>query len=70
MMWGGSERDVHLEKKNPVSAFAKTGFTIIPGNDLLSRAVTSTVPSALRGLSALFGMGRGVSPAVSSPEKI
>jgi hypothetical protein len=33
------------------------------GGDLLSQALASQVPSALRGLTALFGMGRGVSPA-------
>ena len=44
------------------------GFTITPGNDLLSHTVAHIVPSALRGLSALFGMGRGISPAVLSPE--
>ena len=31
------------------------------GGDLLSRALSGQVPSALRGLTALFGMGRGVS---------
>lgn len=34
------------------------------GNDLLSHTVARAVPSALRGLTSLFGMGRGVSPAV------
>jgi hypothetical protein len=33
------------------------------GGDLLSRALAGQVPSALRGLTALFGMGRGVSPS-------
>ena len=33
------------------------------GGDLLSRALASQVPSALRGLTSLFGMGRGVSPS-------
>jgi hypothetical protein len=32
------------------------------GGDLLSQALASQVPSALWGLTALFGMGRGVSP--------
>jgi len=31
------------------------------GGDLLSQAREGQVPSALRGLTALFGMGRGVS---------
>ena len=30
------------------------------GSDLLSRAVSSQVPSALRGLTSVFGMGTGV----------
>jgi hypothetical protein len=33
------------------------------GGVLLSQALASQVPSALRGLTALFGMGRGVSPS-------
>jgi hypothetical protein len=32
------------------------------GGDLLSQALAGQVPSALWGLTALFGMGRGVSP--------
>ncbi len=38
------------------------------GNDLLSRTVTRAVPSALRGLTAEFGMGSGVTPSLWSPE--
>jgi hypothetical protein len=38
-----------------------------PGSDLLSHAVTSIVPSALMGLTSLFGMGRGVAPSVKPP---
>ena len=38
------------------------------GSDLLSRAVTSQVPSALKGLTAVFGMGTGGSPSPSPPE--
>src|SRR6185295_15327434 len=33
---------------------------LLPGNDLLSHALTRAVPSALRGLTAVFGMGTGV----------
>ena len=40
-----------------------------PGDDLLSRTVTSTVPLALEGLTTLFGMGRGVAPPVLPPGK-
>ncbi len=38
------------------------------GGDLLSQALASQVPSALWGLTALFGMGRGVSPTQLPPE--
>src|SRR3954466_10701593 len=38
------------------------------GGDLLSQAREGQVPSALRGLTALFGMGRGVSPSPKPPE--
>mgnify|MGYP000202237602 CR=1 FL=1 len=33
-----------------------------PGNVLLSHAVSHAVPSALMGLTSLFGMGRGGTP--------
>ena len=39
-----------------------------PGNDLLSHAVTSAVPSALEGLTSVFGMGTGVAPPAKPPE--
>ena len=42
----------------------KPGFQNKSGIDLLSHAVTHIVPSALRGLTALFGMGRGVTPSI------
>jgi hypothetical protein len=42
---------------------------ILPGDDLLSHALARAVPSALRGLTAVFGMGTGVSPSPQSPEK-
>ena len=38
------------------------------GDDLLSRAVSSQVPSALRGLTSVFGMGTGGSLSPLSPE--
>src|SRR5207245_4576435 len=40
------------------------------GGVLLSQALAGQVPSALRGLTALFGMGRGVSPSPKPPEKL
>ena len=38
-----------------------------PGGDLRSHAVTSAVSSAQRGLTTVFGMGTGVTPAVWPP---
>ena len=38
------------------------------GNDIVSRAVSSQVPSALRGLTSVFGMGTGGSLSPLSPE--
>ena len=40
------------------------------GSDLLSRAVSSQVPSALKGLTSVFGMGTGVAPSLSPPERV
>src|SRR5215831_19307553 len=42
----------------------------LSGGVLLSRAREGQVPSALRGLTALFGMGRGVSPSPKPPQKV
>ena len=36
----------------------------MPGTDLLSHTLTGAVPSALEGLTAVFGMGTGVAPPV------
>ena len=38
------------------------------GNVLLSRAVSSQVPSALKGLTSVFGMGTGGTLSPLSPE--
>ena len=38
------------------------------GNDLLSHTLARVVPSALKGLTAEFGMGSGVTPSLWSPE--
>ena len=39
-----------------------------PGGDLLSRGLAPRVPSALEGLTAVFGMGTGVAPPRYPPE--
>ena len=40
------------------------------GDDLLSRTVTSQVPSALKGLTSVFGMGTGGTPSSLPPEMV
>src|SRR5271166_5903508 len=40
---------------------------IYVGDDLLSHTLSRAVQSARRGLTSVFGMGTGVSPAVRSP---
>ena len=40
------------------------------GDDLLSQAVSSQVPSALAGLTTGFGMGPGVPPPLQSPRGV
>ena len=42
---------------------------IYSGGDLLSHVVANAVPSALRGLTAVFGMGTGMTPSLIPPEK-
>jgi hypothetical protein len=71
MGWGKGD----LQIKKPiisdglsVPAFAET--SLILGNVLLSHTVTHAVPSALKGLTSVFGMGTGVSPPPWSPKKL
>ena len=40
------------------------------GGDLLSQDVSIQVPSALVGLTSVFGMGTGVAPPLLPPEKL
>src|SRR5438093_6798955 len=56
------------EKRKPRRALRLLGV-FIPGNDLVSHTVARAVPSALRGLTSVFGMGTGVALSVGSPEK-
>ena len=56
---------------HPKKAWTQTanpGLSDIPGGDLLSHKVSQAVPSALEGLTTLFGMERGVSPPLWLPE--
>ena len=40
------------------------------GSDLLSRAVSSQVPSACWGLTSVFGMGTGGTPRPLPPQRV
>ena len=53
-----------MKAPGPISKIRALNY---PGNDLLSHAVTSAVPSALEGLTSVFGMGTGVAPPASPP---
>ena len=62
-----SSQQVYPQKDRLQSA---SGFYVGSGGDLLSRAVTSQVPSALKGLTSVFGMGTGVTPSSLPPEMV
>src|SRR6266851_7518000 len=62
---GVSALHVQRKRKRP-SRFLSTAF-INAGNDLLSHTLSRAVQSALRGLTSVFGMGTGGTPAVRSP---
>lgn len=60
----------HKKALNRPLLRAIQGFLIqIAGSDLLSRPVARKVPSALVGLTAVFGMGTGVAPPLQPPAK-
>jgi hypothetical protein len=48
-------------KKKPASSNDEAGFYVKnnPGSDLLSHTPTHAVPSAVAGLTSVFGMGTG-----------
>ena len=61
-MLAGTSARISLKRKS----LLKAGFfsTIYPGDDLLSHTVTRAVPSALKGLTSVFGKGTGVTPSL------
>ena len=56
-----------FHKKTPPSGGV---YIVESGGDLLSRTVTSQVPSALKGLTSVFGMGTGGTPSSLPPEMV
>jgi hypothetical protein len=61
-MLAGTPTCINLKRESLLRA----GFllTIYPGDDLLSHTVTRAVPSALKGLTSVFGKGTGVPPSL------
>ncbi len=56
----------HGQQKSPASM---PGFLVLnSGNFLLSHTLARAVPSGLRGLTSVFGMGTGVAPSLLSPK--
>ena len=53
---------------DPGAGASYARMRIKTGGDLLSQAREGQVPSALRGLTALFGMGRGVALSLPPPK--
>ena len=49
-----------LQQKRRAVTFATTRLVFNPGTGLLSHPVAQAVPSALEGLTTVFGMGTGV----------
>ena len=58
----GGEQPAKAKAPNPHMCVRTRGLQKKSGSDLLSRAVSRGVPSALEGLTSVFGMGTGVTP--------
>jgi hypothetical protein len=57
-----------LNVRDPLEPKLRGGLVRNPGGDLLSQGASPQVPSARAGLTAVFGMGTGVSPPPWPPE--
>ena len=55
-------------QRREATAVTPRRYAVNSGSDLLSQAVAHQVPSARRGLTTLFGMGRGVTLSPWPPE--
>ena len=60
-------RVIPQRQKRPDAIFSHRASNNTPGSDLLSHTVTHAVPSAVEGLTAVFGMGTGVTPLLCPP---
>ena len=59
--------NIHNKNKK-LYLFIQIELTYVFGSDLLSQTVSRQVPSALRGLTSVFGMGTGVSLSLLPPD--
>ena len=58
-----------INKKPPAIVFVEnSGGLNLPSDYLLSHSLATIVPSTLKDLTAVFGMGTGVAPSVMSLE--
>src|SRR5690606_4521582 len=55
-------------EERPPTPRAAASLSFESGSDLLSQGVAPQVPSALAGLTSVFGMGTGGSPPLSPPD--
>ena len=60
-------RECQAGQKEKATEISLNGLLFNAGNDLRSHTLSRAVPSALRGLTSVFGMGTGGTPAVRSP---
>src|ERR1043165_5570975 len=63
-----TEQEVVHQNESPCARMHR-GFHRGAGDGLLSRGLSTGVPSALSGLTTVFGMGTGVAPTIESPAK-
>jgi hypothetical protein len=56
------------DKNKKPGTVTGSGFEKFFGGDLLSHTASRAVPSALKGLTSVFGMGTGVSPSPLPPK--
>src|SRR5262249_6782733 len=57
---------IYVSERKKAPRYSREAFIYV-GDDLLSHTLSRAVQSARRGLTSVFGMGTGISPAVRSP---
>ncbi len=59
--------NIYLNRRVAKKTRLKGGLKNKAGSDLLFHAVAHIVPSAMKGLTSVFGMGTGVAPSLLPP---